>query len=90
MLWFLVALAAVLLIGAFVLAPLVRSETELEPIHRPRPGVRNIRGPTREELDRRESTDQQRLADGAVICPRCGAVVDSEFRYCGQCSQRVR
>ncbi|WP_436902275.1 DUF7577 domain-containing protein [Halovenus halobia] len=88
MLWVLLALAAAIAAAAFVLAPLVRAEEDIDRIHRSRPGVRNIRGPTPEELqaDQQPSTD----ATGKTGCPHCGAPVTEGYRYCGQCSKRLQ
>ena len=88
MLWVLVALGAAVAILAFVLAPLVRSEGSLDRLHRPRPGVRNIRGPTPEALEKRRQAAVD--AEDAVGCPSCGAAVDDQHHYCGDCGQRVR
>lgn len=88
MLWVLLVLGVAIAAVAFVLAPLVRSEADLDRIHRPRPGVRNIRGPTPEALEQRRQAAVD--AEDAVGCPRCDAAVDEQYRYCGACGQRVR
>lgn len=88
MLWMLLALAAAIAAAAFVLAPLVRSEEDIDRIHRSRPGVRNIRGPTPEGL---EPSQQPSIdAAGKTGCPHCGAPVAEEYRYCGYCNKRVQ
>lgn len=69
---------AVLLAVAFVLAPLVRSETDLKPLRRPRPGTRHLHG--------LESIDVELTGSDQRHCYHCGASVDSDFDFCGQCS----
>ena len=88
MLWILVVFAAAIAAAVFVLVPLARSEEDLERIHRARPGVRNIRGPTPEALEQSQhpSTD----ATGKTACPHCGTLVAEEYRYCGHCTRRVQ
>lgn len=68
----------VILAIAFLLAPLVRSEAELKPIRRPRPGTRHLHG-----LD---STDVEPLDPDHRICPHCGASVGARFDFCGECA----
>lgn len=68
----------------FVLAPLFRSEDKVKPLHKPRPGTRNLSGP-HEEPQERPSTP----TDG-VRCPNCGTIVDDDFKYCSQCVTAVQ
>jgi len=65
-------------VTAFVLAPLLRTEESLQPIRRARPGTRHLHG-----LD---SVDVEPAATDRRECPHCGAAVDGEFDFCGQCS----
>ncbi|MXR50463.1 hypothetical protein GRX03_02430 [Halovenus sp. WSH3] len=75
--------AFVVLAAGFLAEPLFRSEDELEPINRPRPGVRTLYGPTEE--DESEVEYGPLLDDDRVRCLHCGSVVDSSYRYCGEC-----
>lgn len=79
--------ALVALSLAFVGAPLVRDEEELEP----------IRPPLKAASEAADSDD--RLADveygpltqhGRVRCCHCGSVSDDSYRYCGQCLTALR
>lgn len=76
-------IGGVLLLGAFILEPLLRSEDELEPLVRERPGTRNLSGPHDPQRD------QPIRTDGGITCQNCGAVVDEEFDYCGECATPV-
>jgi ribosomal protein S27AE len=70
--------AGVVLALAFVLAPLVRSETDLQPLRRQRPGTRHLRGLS--------SVDVEVLTRDTRQCPHCGATVDAAFDFCGECA----
>ena len=75
------------LCAAYVLAPLFRDEDELGSLDSPRPGTRNLHGPNPEETrDRRAVT----LDGDLTQCPDCGAAVETEYRYCGECLAKVR
>jgi len=63
---------------AFILAPLVRSEADLKPLRRRRPGTRHLHG-----LD---SVDVDVTAAETRRCPHCGATVDAAFDFCGECA----
>lgn len=79
-----IAVLGGLIAVVFVLAPLFRSEEDLEPLNRTRPGTRTLDGPTEQQ--------QERLApvEEGVRCWNCGAVVDAEFKYCGECVTAIR
>lgn len=68
----------VVLALAFVLAPLVRNETDLKPLRRPRPGTRHLHGLASVDIDIIDP-DQR-------TCPHCGASVRSGFDFCGECA----
>ena len=76
----------------FVCAPLVRSEEEIQPLYRSRPGVRHLYGPTGDETSER-TTDEETserdfvplLEDGQVRCLQCGTVNDTTYDYCEEC-----
>lgn len=81
------ALAVVaLLVGMFVLRPLLWSEEEVESFDRPRPGTRNLSGPADAE---RPDRPRQPVPEDAVRCPECGAVSDSSYTFCGDCAARL-
>jgi hypothetical protein len=63
---------------AFILAPLVRSEADLKPLRRRRPGTRHLHG--------LESTDIELLDPDSRDCPHCGAAVGADFDFCGECA----
>lgn len=62
----------------FVLAPLVRSETDLKPLRRPRPGTRHLHGLS--------SVDVELLNPDERECPHCGATVAAVYDFCGECA----
>lgn len=63
---------------AFVLAPLVRNEADIEPIRRPRPGTRHLHGLDGVDVDLPDAGDRR--------CHHCGAAVEEAYTYCGECS----
>ena len=71
-------LVGVVLALAFILAPLVRSEADLKPLRRRRPGTRHLHG--------LESEDIELIDSDSRDCPHCGATVDSAFDFCGECA----
>jgi hypothetical protein len=71
-------LVGVILALAFILAPLVRSEADLKPLRRRRPGTRHLHG--------LESEDIELIDSDSRDCPHCGARVDSAFDFCGECA----
>jgi hypothetical protein len=71
-------MVGVILATAFVLAPLLRSETELKPLRRSRPGTRHLHG--------LESEDVEVVSVESRDCPHCGATVDADFDFCGECA----
>lgn len=73
----------VALAAGYVVVPLFRSEDELEPINRPRPGVRGLYEPT--EAEDSDTEYGPLLDDERVRCVHCGSVVDDSYRYCGEC-----
>lgn len=71
---------------AFVLVPLVRNEEDLQSLRRSRPGMRHLHG--RNETENGAETvdgEIEQSTDDERRCPHCGATVDPEFRYCGEC-----
>jgi len=74
------AVVGVILALAFVLAPLVRSETELKPLRRRRPGTRHLHGLASVDVDVDLHDPDQRM------CPHCGAPVRARFDFCGECA----
>ncbi|WP_302081444.1 zinc ribbon domain-containing protein [Salinibaculum rarum] len=72
------AVVGVIFALAFVLAPLVRSEADLKPLRRRRPGTRHRRG-----LD---GADVDVLDPDQRTCPHCGATVRAGFDFCGECA----
>ena len=72
-----IAAGAVLAL-AFVIAPLVRSETDLKPLRRRRPGTRHLHGLSSADVDVISRTERS--------CPHCGATVDVAFDFCGECA----
>jgi hypothetical protein len=74
--------AVILVVGAlaalaFVLAPLLRSETDLKSLRRPRPGTRHLHGLESIDVEPRVETDRR--------CHHCGARVEEEYDFCGEC-----
>jgi hypothetical protein len=63
---------------AFVLAPLLRSEADLKPLRRRRPGTRHLHGLDSVDIDP-ETPETRR-------CPHCGATVETAFDFCGECA----
>jgi hypothetical protein len=78
--------ALVVLAVGFIGAPLFRSEDELEPLYRPRPGVRQLYGPTDEETDIQYGPLPE---DGYVRCQHCGAVSEDSYQYCESCVKQL-
>jgi hypothetical protein len=76
------AFLAVFAVG-FVCAPLFRSEDELQPLYRSRPGVRQLYGPT--EDDSADVEYGPLLEYGRTRCWHCGTVNESSYDYCGEC-----
>jgi hypothetical protein len=74
----LLILVGVLLAAAYVLAPLLRSEADLKPFRRARPGTRHLHG--LESIDVSVSDSDQR------VCPHCGETVRADFDFCGSCA----
>lgn len=70
-------LVGVVLAVGFVLAPLFRSEADLEPLRRQRPGTRHLHG--------LEGRDREVADHGERVCQRCGANVNDEYTYCREC-----
>ena len=70
--------AGVVLALVFVLAPLVRSETDLKPLRREQSGTGHLRGLS--------SVDVELLTPDTRQCPHCGASVDAAFDFCGECA----
>lgn len=68
------ALAAV----AFVLAPLLKSDAETKSLRRPRPGTRHLHGLESVDVELTEETDRR--------CPHCGASVEPDYDFCGECT----
>jgi hypothetical protein len=68
----------VLLAAAYVLAPLLRSEADLKPFRRARPGTRHLHG-----LD---SVDVTVTEPDHRVCPHCGETVRADFDFCGACA----
>jgi hypothetical protein len=69
----------------FIVAPLLRSEDELESFDQPRPGMRNLNAATDENGSHQVETE-----DGLMIrCPNCGTVVDGDYKYCGDCATQL-
>jgi len=67
----------------FICAPLVRSEDEIRPLYRSRPGVRHLYGPTGDEIS---DADYGPLPEkGRVRCRHCGTVNDATYDYCEEC-----
>lgn len=62
----------------FVLAPLVRSEADLKPLRRRRPGTRHLHGLAGTDVDLNAATTR--------ICPHCGVTVGDGFDFCGECA----
>jgi len=77
----LLAVLGAAVLAAFVLAPLVKSEEDLKPFRRRRPGTRHLHGLDSVEVDPTVPDQRQ--------CPHCGASVETEFDFCGQCSNPV-
>lgn len=73
---------AIFAIG-FVCAPLLRSEDEIQPLYRSRPGVRHLYGPTGDE--RSDVDHGPLLEDGRIRCQDCGTVNDATYDYCEEC-----
>lgn len=71
----------------FIGAPLLRSEDDLEPLYRPRPGVRQLYGPT--EDDTPETDYGPVLEDGRTRCQHCGTVADGDYQYCEECLEQL-
>lgn len=80
---FALAAGMILLLAVwFIVAPLLRSEEEVKPLHRPRPGTRNVRGPREEDIPEPRLDPPE---DGAVRCRHCGSVTDDAYQYCEEC-----
>lgn len=77
-----VAFLTLLAVG-FVCMPLFRSEDELQPLYRPRPGVHQLYGPT--ENDSVEVAYGPLLAHDRTRCLHCGSVTEATYDYCGDC-----
>lgn len=73
-----VVVVGVILALMFVLAPLVRSEADLKPFRRRRPGTRHLHGLASADVDGRASATR--------VCPHCGAAVGDGFDFCGECA----
>lgn len=79
-------LSAALLL-AFVLAPLFRDEEDFESFDRPRPGTRTLHGPRPEQT---QQVDWRLPERGETYCSNCGAIIETEYNYCGECLSRVQ
>jgi hypothetical protein len=61
----------------FVLAPLLREESSLKSLRRPRPGTRHLHG--------LESVDVEPQSERDRRCYHCGQCVDVGYDYCSEC-----
>lgn len=67
----------------FIAAPLLRSEDEIQPLYRSRPGARPLSGSTGDETS--DSEYGPLPEKGRIRCQHCGTVSDTTYDYCGGC-----
>lgn len=82
--WILLAGALALAAAGFVLAPLFRAEEDLEPLVRPRSGIRKLAGP--ESPTQTAASRDVAPTDGTRRCPHCDTEIDGEYAFCGACA----